>query len=890
MKQINIITTSLIFFTAKVLTTFIFLIVLSINLYAQTSGKLVGRVTDESGEPLIGANVILDGTTMGAATDLEGYYSIINVRAGTYTIRFRFLGFKTRVVENIRISADQTTKLDAVLELEVIVGEEVVVIAQKPLVEYNQTSSVSSVNKDDIKNLPVQSLSEIVNLQAGVIDGHFRGGRIGEVQYQVDGVTVNNPFSNSSMLEIDRSVIEEVQVISGTFDAKYGQAMSGVVNTVLKTGTEKFEYSLETYLGDYFTTDTDRYPNNDSYNPTAIQNYQLSLSGPTGLPQTTFFINGRKYLNDGYMFGTREFTPFDENDFENQVYNPTGDGELVSMGTSDEWNGQFKITNQTIENLQFSYQLSYNNAERTSYNHAFRLNPDGIGINYTNSLSHGLGVTHTLSPEMFYKINIRQNLFEYNYYKYEDLYDPNYLEAGEPKGDANYEDGAFVQGVDLGRYQQKTNSLIIKADYTWQANRFNMIEAGVEGQYSDVLFGPPGFFISSFDDSTGAQVLVPVDSAYNQPGLQSYYPTQFAAYVQDRVELGDLVIRAGLRYEYYDAAGQVPSNLQNPANSIEGAPQSTYIPTTPKVAVAPRLGLSFPLTSAASVYFSYGHFYQMPALNLLYSNADYSILEDLQAGGVSYGVMGNPDLKPEFTIQYEFGLKQSVSDFLGIQLSFFYKDIRDLLGVEFISTYTAAEYPRFANTDFGSVYGFTLSLFQRNLGYFNTSIDYTLQFAQGNSSDPRETANRAEAGEDPRPRNIAFDWDQTNTLNLSSIYAVPNDFSISAILRFGSGQPYTPEMGTGFGATLETNSGRKDSYLLLDLRAEKYFDLNFLNLSVFLRMFNVLNTTFVNGFVFNSTGSPDYTLNPTANPAALYDPSRYYQPRRIEFGISLRSN
>ena len=890
MKQINIITTSLISFTAKVLTTFIFLIVLSINLYAQTSGKLVGRVTDESGEPLIGANVILDGTTMGAATDLEGYYSIINVRAGTYTIRFRFLGFKTRVVENIRISADQTTKLDAVLELEVIVGEEVVVIAQKPLVEYNQTSSVSSVNKDDIKNLPVQSLSEIVNLQAGVIDGHFRGGRIGEVQYQVDGVTVNNPFSNSSMLEIDRSVIEEVQVISGTFDAKYGQAMSGVVNTVLKTGTEKFEYSLETYLGDYFTTDTDRYPNNDSYNPTAIQNYQLSLSGPTGLPQTTFFINGRKYLNDGYMFGTREFTPFDENDFENQVYNPTGDGELVSMGTSDEWNGQFKITNQTIENLQFSYQLSYNNAERTSYNHAFRLNPDGIGINYTNSLSHGLGVTHTLSPEMFYKINIRQNLFEYNYYKYEDLYDPNYLEAGEPKGDANYEDGAFVQGVDLGRYQQKTNSLIIKADYTWQANRFNMIEAGVEGQYSDVLFGPPGFFISSFDDSTGAQVLVPVDSAYNQPGLQSYYPTQFAAYVQDRVELGDLVIRAGLRYEYYDAAGQVPSNLQNPANSIEGAPQSTYIPTTPKVAVAPRLGLSFPLTSAASVYFSYGHFYQMPALNLLYSNADYSILEDLQAGGVSYGVMGNPDLKPEFTIQYEFGLKQSVSDFLGIQLSFFYKDIRDLLGVEFISTYTAAEYPRFANTDFGSVYGFTLSLFQRNLGYFNTSIDYTLQFAQGNSSDPRETANRAEAGEDPRPRNIAFDWDQTNTLNLSSIYAVPNDYSISAILRFGSGQPYTPEMGTGFGATLETNSGRKDSYLLLDLRAEKYFDLNFLNLSVFLRMFNVLNTTFVNGFVFNSTGSPDYTLNPTANPAALYDPSRYYQPRRIEFGISLRSN
>ena len=888
MKQLNTKSTTFLSSYNKAVTTLIFSMLLSISLFAQTSGKLVGRVTDQAGEPLIGANVIIDGTTMGAATDIEGYYSIINVRAGTYSIRFRFLGYKTRVVENIRVSPDQTTKLDAILELEVIEGEEVIVVAQKSLVEYNQTSSVSSVNKEDIKNLPVQSLSEIVNLQAGVVDGHFRGGRIGEVQYQVDGVTVNNPFSNSSMLEIDRSVIEEVQVISGTFDAKYGQAMSGVVNTVLKTGTEKFEYSLETFLGDYFTTDTDRYPHNDSYSPIAIQNYQLSLSGPTGLPQTTFFINGRKYLNKGYLFGTRRFTPFDKNDFENQVYNPTGDGELVSMNTSDEWNGQFKVTNQSIEDLQLNYQLSYNYTERTGYNHAFRLNPDGIKTNYTNSLSHGLSITHTLSQEMFYKINFRQNLFEYNDYKYEDLMDPRYLEAGETKSDANYEDGAIVQGVDLGRYKQKTNSLIVKADYTWQANRFNMIEAGIEGQYSDILFGPPGFFVSTFVDSQ--QVLKPVYQFPKQPGLQSYFPKQFAAYLQDRLELGDLVVRAGLRFEYYDAAGKVPSDLQNPANSIQGAPLSTYIPTTSKIAVAPRLGLSFPLTSSASVYFSYGHFYQMPALDLLYSNADYSILEDLQAGGVSYGVMGNPNLKPEFTIQYEFGLKQSVADFLGVQLSFFYKDIRDLLGVEFISTYTAAEYARFANADFGSVTGFTLSLFQRNIGYFNTSVDYTLQYAQGNSSDPRETANRAAAGADPRPRDLAFGWDQRHTLNLSAIYAIPSDFSLSAIFRFGSGQPYTPEIGTGFGANLETNSGRKDSYFLLDLRAEKYFDLDFINLSVFVRMFNVLNTTFVNGFVFSSTGSPDYTLNPASNRAALYDPSRYYQPRKIEFGISLRSN
>ncbi len=81
---------------------------------------------------------------------------------------------------------------------------------------------------------------------------------------------------------------------------------------------------------------------------------------------------------------------------------------------------------------------------------------------------------------------------------------------------------------------------------------------------------------------------------------------------------------------------------------------------------------------------------------------------------------------------------------------------------------------------------------------------------------PRETANRAAAGADPRPRDIPFNWDQRHTLKSYLLFILsPDDFSISAILRFGSGQPYTPEIGTGFGANLETNSGRKDSYFLL---------------------------------------------------------------------------
>lgn len=875
----------------RTLFTLLFLVLLLTAFFhqglAQTAGKLAGTVTDETGEPLIFANILIDGTTMGAATDVEGHYIILNVRPGVYTLRFQFIGYTTKIVENVRVSGDQTKTLDVVLTKEVIKGEEVIVVAKKTLVEFNQTSSVSSVNKDDIKSLPVQNLNEIVNLQAGVVDGHFRGGRIGEVQYQIDGVTVNNPFNNASMLSIDKSIIEEVQVISGTFDAKYGQAMSGVVNAVLRTGSDRFEISGEAYLGDYYATDTKRYPRIDEINPLGIRNVQLSLSGPTGIPQTTFFLSGRAYWSDGWMSGIRRFTPFDSSDFEKRIFLPTGDDEVVPMNTMKDFSGQAKITNQSIRDFQIFYQATLNYSDAKSYNHSFRLNPDGTLNNYTTSLAHGLGITHTLSPVMFYKLNFRHNYFLYESYKYKELEDPRYLQAADPKGDANYEDGAIVQGVDLGRYRQSTSSFIAKGDFTWQLNRINMIEAGLEAQVSEIVFGPPGFFVSTTFD--GVQVLKPVYQYPKQPGLQTYHPSQGAAYIQDRVELGDLVVRAGLRFEFFNANSRIPSDFQNPANAISGAPKSTLVETKVKYAVAPRLGFSFPLTTTASVYFSYGHFYQLPGLGLLYGNADYSILEDLQAGGISYGVMGNPDLKPELTIQYEFGLKQSIAEILGTQLSFFYKDIRDLLGVEFVSTYAAADYGKFTNVDFGSVYGVTLSLFQRNIGNLNSSVDYTLQFAQGNSSDPRETANRAAAGQDPRPRDLPFSWDQRHTLNFTVVYAEPENYAFSLIGRYGSGQPYTPVIGSGFGASQEVNSGRKNNYFLLDARAEKYFDIGFAGFSVFMRVFNVLNTSYVNGFVFSSTGSPDYTLTPSESRAALYDPSRYYEPRRIEIGISFRS-
>ncbi len=867
----------------------IFMVLISGLVNAQTAGKLAGRVTDENGQPLIGANVIVEGTNKGAVTDYDGYYTILNLRAGTYSVEFRYTGFQSKKVEAIAVSTDQTTKIDVKLQSTSFTTETIVVTAEKPLVEFNQTSSVVNVSKDEIELLPVQDLGQIVNLQAGVVDGHFRGGRLGEVQYQVDGVSINNPFNNSATLLLDKSVLQEVQIISGTFDAKYGQAMSGVVNAVLRSGDDNFEWSGEFYGGSFYTTDNQRYPDADKLRPLGIQNYQLTLSGPTGLPQTTFLVSGRRYAGDGYLYGTRRFMPTDKNDLEAKIFRPSGDNELVPMNTTREWSGQFKLTNTSIKNMNLSYQAIMNSIEAYYYNFGLRLNPDGNKPNNTVSVSHGVDFTHTLSPEMFYKVSVRQNYFDYKSYKYESVFDPGYLAVGEFKSDNNYELGAIVQGVDLGRYIQKTNSIIAKADFTWQINRHNLLEAGVEGQISDIQFGSPGFLQMTIVNGVSTLVAKDQPVLITDPRINQYFPKQYALYLQDRIELGDLVVRAGLRAEYYDANAEVPSDLSNPANSISGAPKSVLKPTTVKFALAPRLGFSFPLTAMSSVYFAYGHFYQMPGLADLYSNSNYTILRDLQDGGISYGTMGNPDLRPQLTVQYEGGLKQAFSQVFGGELTVFYKDIRDLLGAEFISTYAAADYPRLTNIDFGSVYGFTLAFEMRKLGPVTASVDYTMQYARGNASDPYETANRAAAGKDPRPRDIPFGWDQRHTLNFTAVYLQPNDYTISAILRIGSGMPYTPAIGTGFNADLETNSGRKDGYAILDIRAEKYFELSFINLSVFARMTNVLGTNFVNGFVFANTGSPDYSVNSFADRAALLNPGRFYEPRKIEIGISFRS-
>src|SRR5262245_28594970 len=430
---------------------------------AGTTGRITGKVLDPAKQPMAGANVAIPAARTGAIAEADGTYNIINVPAGTYDVRVSLLGYQPVLVQGVVVSADNVTQLDVTLKVAPVQMQEVVVTAERPVVDVNQTSQVAAVSRKELNSLPVQDLQDVVNLQAGVVERHFRGGRLGEVQYQVDGVTVNNPYDNTSSLRLDRSLIEEVQVISGTFDAEYGQAMSGVVNAVLRSGGDKFQWNGEAFTGGFYYREGNKtaIPAPGGYevvtpriepahiDPAALQNYQLTVSGPTGLPKTVFLVTGRYYNADDYIHALRRFMPTDTNDFQNKVLHATGDGARMPLGFSHEWSGVAKFDNHSIKGWDLGYQAILNQVAARKNTYAFRLNPEGLSRPHTFSNVHGIDVTHTLGKNSFINASVRQNYFDYRDMAYDDLYDPHYDAAGPPLGDQGYENGAYIQGVDF---------------------------------------------------------------------------------------------------------------------------------------------------------------------------------------------------------------------------------------------------------------------------------------------------------------------------------------------------------------------------------------------------------------------------------------------------------
>ena len=258
------------------------ILVVSNLLVAQTTGKISGTVTDaETGEPLPGANVVVEGELIGAATDNNGRFHVINVRPGEYTVIVNVIAYKPIHVENVRVSVNRTFSLDVKMTPTVLEGETVTVTADRISFKRDQTSTIKNVSSDQIKELAIESMGAVINMQAGVVAGHFRGGRSTEVTYMIDGIQVDEAFSGqNTTVEIEPEAVQDLEIITGTFNAEYGRAMSGVVNIITKDGGNNFEGSLSSGYGNYYTRNENIFIGLTPSEFNRNKDYKVQLSGP----------------------------------------------------------------------------------------------------------------------------------------------------------------------------------------------------------------------------------------------------------------------------------------------------------------------------------------------------------------------------------------------------------------------------------------------------------------------------------------------------------------------------------------------------------------------------------------------------------------------------------
>ena len=320
------------------------------SLKAGTTGKITGIVQDASTEePLIGANIIIEGTPIGAATDVDGRYFILNIPPGIYDVKSMMIGYPSLRTVGIKISIDVTTTLNFQLQTSVLESEEVTVTAERKIVRKDLTSTLSIVGSDEIAEMPVEEFEDILALQAGIIIGtggeiHIRGGRSSEISYLVDGISVTDPFSGELAIEIENNSIQELQVISGTFNAEYGQAMSGIIDIVTKDGGDKLRGHISFYSGDYISRNNNLFMNIDNFNN--VSNVQISMDGPLPLfgNKLSFFLTGRYYNTQGWLYGKRRFLPADSSNFSNWNVRKDDVGADSIANTGDEGEGDGSAT------------------------------------------------------------------------------------------------------------------------------------------------------------------------------------------------------------------------------------------------------------------------------------------------------------------------------------------------------------------------------------------------------------------------------------------------------------------------------------------------------------------------------------------------------------------
>ena len=806
-------------------------------IFAGTTGKLTGVINDaQSGETLIGANIILEGTDYGAATNSKGEYVILNIPPGRYNVKVSFIGYETILIKDVVISVDQTTQLPMELNPQTIQVGEVVVTAKNPLIQKDITSSISVIGRDEIEALPVSTFTELLSLQAGVVvtggdNLHIRGGRSNEVAYLIDGMYVTDPLLGGLATQINNDAIQEMSLLSGTFNAEYGNALSGIVNIVTRDGSDKFVIKLEGRTSEFGV---------ERYSSLGENRINGSISGPLFIPQLTFFLSAEMDKRGNYL-------PF---------------------GYNNERTFFSKITTTAIPAIKVTLANRGSLGKRQSYNHAYKFIPEQYLRRRTDSWQSSVAFTH--SPENNFFYDVRFSYFNQGYYSGLDKDTSQYLSSNQWEWFNEYGNPQeFWKKADPPQLtDSRTATTDFKADAVWQIGSLNEVKFGVQYKkhwlklYS--IYDPKRTF----------------------PYIDNYKsePFEMASYVQDKIELPYLIINLGLRFDYVNANAEFRENPLDPNSVIKVKSRRQF---------SPRIGIAHPISDRTKLHFAYGHFFQNPEFQYLFENKQYDI-------NVREPLFGQPNLDAERTISYEIGLSHQFSDRVALNMRAYYKDITGLIGTRYLFPYVEGRFTGYTlrvNEDYANVKGLEFSLDLRPDKYLSGGLTYTYSVAKGSASSEDEQYPGTQ--ESTQLYYLDFDRTHLINASASYtippnegpvIFDSPifEDMDFSLIFRYSSGAPYTPGgRDVGF---VERNSLRQPSTYNLDFMIGKEFDLiSNTRLRIFAEILNLTDHRNI-VFVYRDTGEPDFTFEGDYSLAYMRDPSNFGPPRSVRLGFTFKFN
>jgi outer membrane receptor protein involved in Fe transport len=884
--------------------------------WAQSTGKVAGSVVDrKTGRALAFVNVAIPEARTGALSDSKGDFLIGNVPPGTYTVRAQFTGYGAESAPGVVVTAGQTTTLKiAMTEVIVATEKEVVVTGTRPLVDTKTGGTIRTIGSQDIANQGLQTIADVVASQAGVTNEEnvirVRGGRGDEVTIFVDGVALRDPISGESTAgKLSARSVAELTLISSGFAARYGQALSGVVDVRLKDGGQEFEGGLSAQGGNWWT-----------------QFYEGQLSGPDPLTrklglggETSYFLNlsadfsnthlpsiqdlpGRPRLRSGYVdsflgqkfkYSPDIFMPFQEN----------------------VWRGVAKWTWKPRTDLKIG--LAYN--KNLSFDQGFNRRPfadiAGQSLTYPWYLHDRLTHFPTVTTDAnTFAVDFTKSTGTRGYHQFQLSRAFSGQEvAVDGKHWSEYvqpDDAALPFGQDRPYFQDSgdhnewdfAKSISWTADYRLARNfgTIHRAEFGIQNSFQDVQYTT---IIDPwvFDE----------DGLGRDQDLWRVHPAQGAAYAQDRLEYEGFVVEGGVRLDWFFPGSELEAAVADTANkNISSSTRLEFMEDTGEVfgrrvkaVMSPRIAVSHPIRGQDKLFFNFGQFTQFPSYYYIYSKLT-------SVSSASFPVLGNANLNPEKSVQFEVGGEHLFRADLAGKLSLFQKDIYDYptsVSFQRLEGENISDFLVFLNLDFARSRGFELEFEKSRRKYWSWRANYTYSVAKGKSSDPNAAKIVEESGGNARERNLGESflfWNRPHRLNFAVDFrapqtgdrvkalgvTLPRGFGANLSGSMQSGRTYTPSNADGE-ATAADYSANGPMEVLVNLKLGKEFMLGRQALRLSLTGENILGWDVVKR-VDSSTGKApkagegqyveytEYEVN-----SVLTNPSYYGPGMRWRLGV-----